>query len=102
MKTLLYFILLLLCCGQPAFAKNKGRQRSPVVQQEEPLPVPRFPSPETPYSNSDRITLFENTVTVKQDGTLHVVEKIHIYNGNGVDMQRPDIPPDFEAAGGKK
>jgi Predicted membrane protein (DUF2207) len=35
------------------------------------------------FNNSDRISFFNSTVTVRQDGTLLVQEKITVYNGNG-------------------
>ena len=98
MKKPFYLILLLLCCGSPVFARKKTKPPKapePVVQEKIPEP------PKDPFAQSDRITLFENIVTLKQDGTLHVVENITLYNGNGETEETDFLPPDFEAAGGR-
>lgn len=97
MKISVCLILLLLCCNSPTFAKKKIKRHDVRPGKEEPMPV----MPEDPFAVSDRITLFEHIVTVKADGVLHVVEHITIYNGNGVEKPLADIPPDFEAAGGR-
>lgn len=98
MKIPVYLALLLLCCSNPAFARKKKKPVKPV-QQEAAAPEP-LPAPKDPFALSDRITLFENIVTVKPDGVLHVIENITVYNGNGEEETGGVLPPDFEAAGG--
>lgn len=101
MKTRFYLILLLLCCGTATFAaKKKKAKEARKPQQETIIPETEKPVPENPYAQSDRITLFASTVTVKEEGRLHVVENITIYNGNGNPAAAGELPPDFDAAGG--
>lgn len=91
MRVLLLLVLLVCCCNDPATAKKSKR---PARAK----PVKANPQPKSdPFAKSDRITSFENTVTINKNGTLSVTEQISIYNGDG-DTENADT--DYLAAGG--
>ncbi|PSK94121.1 DUF2207 domain-containing protein [Taibaiella chishuiensis] len=95
MKKPLSLLLLLLCCSSAVFARKQPKPKPPV----EPVVAEVNSPPSNPFARTDRVSLFESTVTVKQDGTLHVVENITIYNGDG-DMGLDEFPMQYIEAGG--
>ncbi len=79
MKLPISLLLVLLCCSSTAFARKKTKPKPP----EAPVVAETVSAPPDPFAKTDRIHLFESTVTVQQNGSLHVVENITIYNGDG-------------------
>ncbi len=95
MKLPISLLLVLLCCSSTAFARKKTKPKPP----EAPVVAETVSAPPDPFAKTDRIHLFESTVTVQQNGSLHVVENITIYNGDG-DMGLDEFPMQYIEAGG--